>query len=234
MPDSPVKIATYQQAAEAEPYRVALEQEGIRVLVDGGHVGTTLSYVGSALGGVRLLVAESDAARALEILAEQQRAERNDDGPWFCGECQEEVDAGFGACWSCGRPRDEVEAPLPPTAQPSDEILDREQPNTDLERPPADAANPYVAPLTEAGGADKSGPPADEETEAMVLRAYRSAILGLIILPVILNFYSMYLLLRASDRGRLSPDGNRRFGWAMRSTSWRGWCGAPSSAACRG
>ena len=52
----------------------------------------------------------------------------------------------------------------------------------------------------------------DEEAEAMLLRAWRASILGLVFLPIVLHLYSMYLLIRAATRAdAFSADGKKRF-----------------------
>ena len=61
------KIASYPNAAEAEQIRNMLEENGIPAFVDGAHANTAMSFVGSALGGVKVFAAicdESDAGKA--------------------------------------------------------------------------------------------------------------------------------------------------------------------------
>ncbi len=85
-----------------------LEAEGLQSFIEGEHANLALSYVGSAVGGVRLLVLDTDRQLALEVL---NRAEEKAQGgeEWICGKCRETVDAGFDVCWSCGSDR-----PAPP------------------------------------------------------------------------------------------------------------------------
>ena len=61
--------------------------------------------------------------------------------------------------------------------------------------------------------------PAPQEAEpddAMALRAFRAAVIGLLICPPLLNFYSAWLLLRISiDERPLSARGIRLCRWAL-------------------
>ena len=55
-------------------------------------------------------------------------------------------------------------------------------------------------------------PEFNEDAEAMLLRAWRAAIIGLLFLPFVLHLYSMYLLIRATMTATsFSPDGQKRF-----------------------
>jgi len=96
-----VKLTSYEHAHEAHVARNAIESAGLYAALNGEHSGNALSYVGSAIGGVKLYVKKKDEVRARQILNEAQQ----DDAPtipaWICQECDEEVDAGFEICWCC-------------------------------------------------------------------------------------------------------------------------------------
>lgn len=111
-----VQIASFGNAAEAEQLRSVLEDHEVPAFVDGANANTALSHVGSALGGVRVLVSVSDAQRAAEIIESLVEEDDTSGGPWFCGRCKKEVDGDFQVCWSCGEPRTprtDVEQPFP-------------------------------------------------------------------------------------------------------------------------
>jgi hypothetical protein len=94
--DELVTIASFDFPTEAEIQRVLLEQEGIRAfLADANLVGTDWFYA-TAVRGVKLQVAASDAQRASEIL-EQHRTHK--------AETQEarSVEAVAFACQECGK-----------------------------------------------------------------------------------------------------------------------------------
>ncbi len=213
-----LKIASFANAADADHLRVVLEEHGIRAFVDGGDLHTSLSYIGSALGGVHVIVRAEDAEQSVELVRQFENDEDHPSGPpWFCGACEEVVDAGFQVCWSCGAERSEVEMPMPETA----EVAFHEEENAPRERlmevvvsdRPLDYANPFVSPQVE-DQADKPKPTGEinEEAEAMLLRAWRASILGLIGLPFIASFYSMYMLVAALKvTDVFSQEGNVRF-----------------------
>ena len=96
------KIRVYLTAFEAEQARNRLLAEGVQAFVEGANAQTALSYVGYAVGGVKLLVAEADVDRAEQILNENTIPQG---GAWTCGTCFSEVDAGFEICWNCGGDR---------------------------------------------------------------------------------------------------------------------------------
>jgi len=225
MESSLIQIASFGNPVEAEQVRLVLENQGIAAFVDGANASNVLSHVGTALGGVRLLVAQHDVARATEIIRSSEGTTGSAEDAWFCGHCREEVDAGFDVCWSCGKDRDEVEQPFPhPSSESSSEATEQVDVDVDHvtenfapERPAEDKLNPYASPLADSIPVPSEVKPSaetivDPAVEAMLLRAWRASILGLVFFPILLHFYSMYLLIRASTlRTGFTPAGNRRF-----------------------
>ena len=109
MPNRLKKLRSFATEFEAHEARNVLVANGIKAFVENASSVTALSYIGPAIGGVKLMVEESDLARATQIL--------DDDSPtrtaaWTCGECYSEVDEGFDICWNCGGTQ---HAPLPPS-----------------------------------------------------------------------------------------------------------------------
>lgn len=214
-----LKIASYANAADADHLKAVLQDHGIRAFVDGGDLQTSLSYIGSALGGVHVIVRSVDAEKAIELKDElSQESHEPTGGPWFCGTCEEVVDAGFQVCWSCGGEKSEVEAAMPATADLNDEdereplLEDSDQPLPDKAN--FDEANPYASPQTKVEGAERPEKPREinEEAEAMLVRAWRAAILGVTFIPVLANIYSMYMLFAAlKETSRFTASGNWRF-----------------------
>jgi hypothetical protein len=213
-----VEIAACANAVEAEQIRSVLDQHGVAAFVDGAAANTALSYVGTALGGVRVLVSATDAARAAEIV-ETGRDESNImHSPWYCGQCHETIDGSFELCWSCGNAREDVERPLPDTGE---EVHFESEPEecdeiaaTTLDYSGYDESNPYASPMTPANSErqNEKRPEINEEAEAMLLRAWRASIIGTVCLPFVMHLYSMYLLIRAANTAAvLSPSGERRF-----------------------
>ncbi|MCA9153602.1 MAG: hypothetical protein KDA38_02395, partial [Planctomycetales bacterium] len=225
-----ITLATFENAGQAYAAQGCLAARGIMAQVDGDVSHTALSYVGSALGGVKLLVLAEDADAARECLATADPDSTDDSGPWQCDKCQEEVDAGFDVCWSCGATREEAAIPLKhvplraevlPSLPAVENEPDASDPNDHSKlHLPRDPKNPYAAP-TQVGAVNRASiveeRGGDDETEALVLRAWRASIIGLVFWPGILHFYSMWLLLRAafSKSEELSPTASRRFKLAL-------------------
>ncbi|GIW99562.1 MAG: hypothetical protein KatS3mg111_2895 [Pirellulaceae bacterium] len=100
-----VVLERMPDAMSAYALRNRLEAAGIFAVVEGAESNITLSYVGSALGGVKVLVPQDQLTAARNILAD--RRDPSDDVPdhdWICQRCFSEVDAGFAICWKCGTP----------------------------------------------------------------------------------------------------------------------------------
>ncbi len=150
-PNRLVTIAGCGNAAEADMLKIALEGQGINAVVDGGDLSTALSYIGSAIGDVKVLVRQENAQRAKAIvIATRESYVAPDKAPWFCGKCMEEVEGGFEICWSCGEIRDEVESPFPATAVAVEQIY---SPSVATENLGRVTDNPYESPSTSCGSA---------------------------------------------------------------------------------
>jgi hypothetical protein len=63
-----VELARFPSSTEASIVRGRLDAEGIRSELDGEAMAGWFWYFGSAVGGVRVLVAEDDVDRAVEVL----------------------------------------------------------------------------------------------------------------------------------------------------------------------
>jgi len=214
-----LKIASYANAADADHLKAVLQDHGIRAFVDGGDLQTSLSYIGSALGGVHVIVRSDDVDKAIEIKDELSQESHEPAGdPWFCGQCEEVVDAGFQVCWSCGGERSEVEAPMPATANLDDEPLPEESSEPLPDREHFDGANPYASPQAKVARTEEPDEPFEihEEAEAMLVRSWRAAILGLTFMPIIASLYSMYMLTAAlTEATQFTSAGNWRFSGAL-------------------
>jgi hypothetical protein len=111
MHDNLVRVAAFANSGNAWVAKNRLEAEGIAACLENEATARWFWHFGTALGGVKLLVAKADLARALEILAARQvdlsGVEPEADQPrqpkaWDCPNCGAEVDAGLEACWACG------------------------------------------------------------------------------------------------------------------------------------
>lgn len=93
------KLRTYATEFEAHEAKNVLVASGIKAFVENASSVTALSYIGPAIGGVKLMVEEADMERATEIL-DNSSPERI--AAWTCSNCYSEVDEGFEVCWNCG------------------------------------------------------------------------------------------------------------------------------------
>ncbi len=213
-----VEIAACANAVEAEYLRSVLEESGVSAFVDGAAASTALSHVGAALGGVRLFVRAADATQASAIVEEVHAGLDVSAEAWFCGTCQESVEGTFRVCWSCAQDRAHAERPFPP-GRDGDHVEPaciREDAPADTPIPDLsayDAANPYASPMTrETTTPSQPQAEIDEAAEAMLQRAWRASILGIVLFPFLLHLYSMYLLIRAAmTAAAFSREGERRF-----------------------
>lgn len=129
MPSDLVELARFPSSAEACIARGQLECEGIRAELAGEAAASWLWHVGTAIGGVRLLVSREDADRAMDILA-------------------------------------------------SIAVIDETQ------------------KIDFGDDADKEHDDHESELPEDLVRAWRASLIGLFLLPPLLNIYSTWLLLR--------------------------------------
>lgn len=168
-----VAVASYGSAHEAGLAQSRLLDAGIPARLDGDLTGTTLWHVGTALGGVKVLVAETDRDRAQDVLASDAGDTVDPEIPaWTCPACGEINEAGFSVCWSCGAEFEPATAGAPNGPPPSSESPDQ------------DAAEEHLQ------------------------RAWRAAVLGLVILPPFVSIYAAVQLNRY-DRAWREADLHR-------------------------
>lgn len=175
-----VQIASAGNEFEAEHMRAFLAENGIRAFVIGGATQTALSYVGTAIGGVKVVVDTDDKERASSLLAEMDNGSSTE--AWYCGHCEVDVDAGFDICWSCGKSRTKAEAVR--------DSLDEDQSADRVD------ANVNVAPEKHVTVNQDLGHEATTEFElaSQVGSAWRAACLGFTILPFFTHAYAIYVL----------------------------------------
>jgi hypothetical protein len=174
-----VTIANYGNLQEATLLKTALEEQGITSYLAGSEVVGMVWFLGNALGGIQLQVAEHATEQALALLSELEEPPQ-DAGPWVCAKCGSTVDAGFEVCWSCGGS----------IAQPAKNALADSSP---VERLPQSEESEDVEPPDEGQG--QRTPRSADETAS---RALRAAVLGIGVLPLL--FYALYLLVQISNQ----------------------------------
>jgi hypothetical protein len=199
-PNRLVSVAGCGYVGEADMLKIALEEEGIEAIVEGGELSTALGHIGSALGDVNILVRAGVAEQAKAIvIATRESYVAPDQDPWFCGKCLEEIIGGFEICWSCGLVREDVEATFPATAD-AVETLDLPEVNTDdLGR---STGNPYESPQA-IGVAEEQKEEVDPEVEAVERLLLYALLLSALcsVIPILPAFPALFAILTAFRKG---------------------------------
>jgi hypothetical protein len=169
-------VAKFSQPLEAELAKNRLEARGVRAyLMNEETVG--LWNLGGAFGGIQLQVPEDQFLQALEVLESDPVEAEAPAVPGAasvpesrtCPQCGTAIRADMRACPECGSEATE----------------------------PGYAA--FLTPATEAQQEEiKEDEPESEPSpgDALAARALRAAIVGILILPPFITFYSIWLLLR--------------------------------------
>ena len=103
-----VTVCTYTSAVQAEMARLALEAEGVAAFVNDATIVTAEWLLGSALGGVKLEVAEADVPAAMAVLEATPSLTNPagdkpaDDGVPHCLSCGTAMPEEATACPACG------------------------------------------------------------------------------------------------------------------------------------
>ncbi len=191
-----VLVSTYFSEAEAEIARGWLAEHDIGSYVEGASAATALSYVGGSIASAKLLVRADAAQAAIEILS-QFESTASIDHPWYCGECKEFNEGSFDICWKCNRPHEEVAQSAPAPTLISAHTPSIHQAASSSEPPAFDQSNdPYRVPRAQGTTtASEDDFPLDQAQEDFC-RAWKRALLG-VALPVLLNVYSIHLLLKS-------------------------------------
>jgi hypothetical protein len=181
-------IAAFSTPEDAEVARLALQDEGIESFLEGATTVGLLWHVG-ALGGVKLQVAQADVPRARASLA---KTAVSPIGGGTCSHCGASLPQGFDVCWSCDTPIGDAEQAIP-TASPAEHEAGETANGLDDEE----------AELTAAGDAE-------------AWRAFAAAMIGIFLCPPLLNFYSIWILLKVGFQDPpMSPKGSRNYYAAM-------------------
>ena len=95
-----VRVAAMKSSPEAHVLRVTLNHAGIPARVTSEQSANTLGV--GALIPAEVYVRRIDEEQAKAIVAEFLSQPVEPVAAWTCS-CGEEIDEGFGSCWSCGR-----------------------------------------------------------------------------------------------------------------------------------
>lgn len=107
MSKSLVTLATYWTVMPAETAKWALGEQGIEAFIGDDNVVTMDWLLGNAVGGVKLMVAESDVERSLAFLEANPRllgvvVEPSKDDSLACLQCGEPMAEDADRCSACG------------------------------------------------------------------------------------------------------------------------------------
>lgn len=223
-------IAIFNSADEALEAKARLEEAGLPVSLDVDAMAGWSWHDPRTVSLLRFSVPADEADRARELLARWQRetAIAPPSGPaqpeesWPCPKCATDVEPFLDVCWACGTTRDGVEDPQfepagaavdePPQAQPGlagQTLL----PATARESGPADVRRRRLeAVRREPDFSAGFGFPAAPDLDAILLRAWRTSVLGMLFFPPLLTLYSTWLVLKCF----VLSDGVRRPGqWRL-------------------
>lgn len=227
-------VGSYATPVEADAVRALLAAEGLRsVLADEATVGMNW-LLGNAVRGVKVLVADDDLVRAVQIVSQAadsaNEIARRQHKPldWKCQRCGEEVSGDFDVCWSCGATRDGAtdpsfervgEAQGSGAAAGGGESEESQAEDAAQNESPAartDESNPYRAPLAplaeEPPVAESEEHESLSEDDEIAFRAWKASILGLICCPPLLHLYSTGLLVSLAFNERpLGRKAGRRY-----------------------
>jgi hypothetical protein len=95
-----VRLLVVESDVEANFFKGALEDSGIKALVK----GIDGSAFGAAIDGpdeIEVYVYSDDVEESKAIIMELLDEDGDEIPAWTC-KCGEDVDEGFGVCWSCG------------------------------------------------------------------------------------------------------------------------------------
>lgn len=182
--------------------RLALLREGIPCEVVGDDLATSLSWFGTAVTKVDLLVGKNDVEQAGQILlAEDQQffGHQHDQWGidsrlgWVCENCDEVNDTTFDLCWSCKADRSPTALQRPLDEEPRNLVAGDAPVHSQDED-----LSPYRAPMA------ISETTAFAEDLVTANRVYRAAILSLYFPP--LTLYTVYLLWKCYVARQMTPQ----------------------------
>jgi hypothetical protein len=115
-----VRLLAVETEVEASLLKSALEENDIHVFIKG--LGGDSAF-GGALDGadeIELFVYEDDVEEAKGAIVDLLEEDVDEIPAWTC-KCGEDVDEGFGICWSCGA---DYEGPITNSTDASGEDTD--------------------------------------------------------------------------------------------------------------
>lgn len=124
MSDDFVTVATLNTPTEASLVRNMFDAEGIRVFLSDKEAVGMAWYLGYALGGIKVQVAESDVERAFEILDDHEPVTITEDD-WKIAESFDAESEDEEAKWGEGEEENSLDESEADPATEIDELVDR-------------------------------------------------------------------------------------------------------------
>ena len=192
---------------EAQTIRIRLAAEKIPVLITGTDPNHAWSLGGAPTSRpVRVEVKSSDLTRA-DTLLKQDRLRATQAESWICCRCHEKNEPTFDICWSCNKMHEDATNGDQGSLLENASKIQGDAFSEMAQRPEQTLAGTQAKSKTEKQSLfDRKRPqtsPAhlpsfhNKENQAESLsRCARSTVLGLLLFPPLLNFYSIYLLLK--------------------------------------
>jgi len=194
-------LQAYLDRFQAKAVQNRLEAAGIRAIVTGTDAASAFGMGGApASRSVRIEVAANDLPRAKQIL-EQDKQRAAELGPWVCDHCGEQNEATFDICWRCNSPQVIETDDRLPQASADESKLAPITIDESVAPVVTNDGNPYQPVLVGAAIRHRRASDSDgnrevtDELQADVRRAFLSSIVGWLVLPPLVNLYSVYRLL---------------------------------------
>ncbi len=215
-----VSISDYPDAFTAETIRIRLAAAGIQAFLTGTDAATALGMGGAGTNRlIRLEVAPADHALAVEILRADE-AQLAAASRWTCSRCGEANEPAFDICWSCNKERTSADRGERPENDGDGDKFSPSETDAGFSVPASDSvarredSNPYrpfgVSSDVDSPTARKwPTPSVSDEVRDDVRRALTASIVGMLILPPLVNLYSLLLTLRIPKHAY--ADGSQRF-----------------------
>lgn len=210
-----VTLEKFESETQAASVAAWLEADGIESFIDGAAASIALSYTGVA--AAKLMVRDAQLQAARESLVEYRNQTAEPSEAWYCGHCKETNDGNFDLCWKCGQDQQDVAAEPPQSSNRPQTINESIEPFYE-----DNSTNPYQPARAKLESTDAYSV---EQAEEAIHRAYRSAVLGLV-MPLLFTPVSILLLLGSFDCSEaISAESCklRRFAWALNLIVFVGW-----------
>lgn len=199
MSESYTTVAQFTSSEEALAAKGRLEAAGIPVSTELDTMAGWSLHDPRTFPVVRVLVPDEQHEAACQVLAAAvgpvaPPMSAAPEPSWPCPKCATDVEPFLDVCWACGTTRDGVEDPhfqidtAPMVDSPPGQAEDAGP--VDLRRQRIEAIR--FSPDSQ----QQFGFPGGSDLDGVLVRAWRTSVLGIFCLPPLLTLYSMWLVLK--------------------------------------